>query len=116
MTDAPSIGLRIKRARERRRWTQRQLADAVGVNIKTIDNWEAGRTSPKNRLGALEDVLGISLTAVPAPEPGLVAGDEWERSVLDDPDLDAETKRELIAASRAARDAYAARRAGRQAG
>jgi transcriptional regulator with XRE-family HTH domain len=52
----------------------------------------------------------------PAPEPELVAGDEWERSVLDDPDLDAETKRELIVASRAARDAYAARRGGRQAG
>lgn len=62
VTDA---GTRIKRARERRRWTQRQLADALGVNIKTVDNWENGRTSPKNSLGALEQVLGISLDDEP---------------------------------------------------
>jgi transcriptional regulator with XRE-family HTH domain len=112
--DAPTIGRRIKRARERRRWTQRQLADALGVNIKTVDNWEAGRTSPRNRLGALEEVLGITLDsepAQPAPEDWRDWTDAWEKSVLEDWYLDAETKRWLIESSRDARSQYAARRA-----
>lgn len=61
MAAGPPLGTRIKRARERKRWTQQQLADALDVNIKTIDNWENGRTSPRSSIGALEDVLGISL-------------------------------------------------------
>jgi transcriptional regulator with XRE-family HTH domain len=55
------VGLRIKRARERKRWTQVQLADAIGVTQKTIDNWEHDRSYPKSAIGALEDVLGVSL-------------------------------------------------------
>ena len=115
MTDAPSIGLRIKRARERRRWTQRQLADALGVNIKTVDNYENDRTKPRNSTGAIEEVLGISLTPEPGPEPELVATDEWERSVLDDRYLSDEDKRLLISSSRDARaEAVRVRRARRQ--
>ena len=113
------IGTAIKRARERMRWTQRQLADAVGVNVKTVDNWEGGRTSPRNRRGALEEVLGISLYEdEPAPAaPELTATDAWEQSVLDDRHLDGETKRWLIQSSRDARLAYvAARRERRAAG
>lgn len=61
------IGTTIRRARERKRWTQQQLADAIGVNIKSVDNWENGRTSPRSSIGALEDVLGISLGDDEAP-------------------------------------------------
>jgi transcriptional regulator with XRE-family HTH domain len=50
--------MRIKRARERGHMKQEDLARAVGVNIKTVDNWENGRSRPKNRMGALEQVLG----------------------------------------------------------
>ena len=110
MATDPHLGTLIKRARERKRWTQRQLADALGVDIKSVSNWETGRTSPKNSTGALEEVLGISLTARPEPEPGLVPGDEWEQSVLDDRYLDDEMKRFLITESRAARAEYVARR------
>lgn len=53
-----SLGARIKRARERARMTQRELAEALGVDPKTVDNWENGRTTPKSSLGALEQVLG----------------------------------------------------------
>lgn len=48
-----SPGRAIKAARERRHLTQQQLADIVGVDRKTVDNWEHGRTSPRNRMGAL---------------------------------------------------------------
>ena len=33
--------------------TQQQLADILGVDRKTVDNWENGRTTPRNRTGAL---------------------------------------------------------------
>lgn len=55
---ATDIGTRIKRARERKRWSQQRLADAIGVDRKSIDNWENGRTKPRSSIGALEDVLG----------------------------------------------------------
>lgn len=69
---ATDTGTRIKRARERKRWTQRQLADALGVNIKTVDNWENGRTSPRNSVGAIEEILGVDLSEEqpePPPDP-----------------------------------------------
>lgn len=71
MATEPPLGTRIKRARERKRWSQRQLADALQVNIKTIDNWENGRTSPRSSIGAIESVLGISLDDEPEPEPDI---------------------------------------------
>lgn len=69
MATEPAIGTRIKRARERKRWTQKQLAGKIGVSQKTVDNWENGRTSPKSSIGALEDVLGVSLDSEPEPQP-----------------------------------------------
>lgn len=64
-TEQPRIGDQIRRARQRKRWTQRQLADRVGVDRKTIDNWENDRSYPRNRVGALEEVLGITLGGEP---------------------------------------------------
>ena len=115
MPAQPNIGTAIKRARERKRWTQRQLADALGVDIKTVDNWENGRTRPRSSIGALEEVLGVSLSGGLAREPGPLDGltpwrDNWEAQVADDPDLPEEWKRDLIADSRAARGRAAERR------
>lgn len=62
MATEPRLGTTIKRARERKRWTQQQLADRVGVNRKTVDNWENDRSSPRSSIGVLEDVLGTSLS------------------------------------------------------
>jgi transcriptional regulator with XRE-family HTH domain len=61
MATEPAIGTRIKRARERLRWTQKRLAVELGVSQKTVDNWEHGRTAPKSSIGALEEVLGVRL-------------------------------------------------------
>jgi transcriptional regulator with XRE-family HTH domain len=62
---ATDIGTRIKRARERKRWSQQRLADALQVDRKTIDNWENGRTKPRSSVGALEEVLSVRLDAEP---------------------------------------------------
>jgi len=52
------LGRRIRRARERKGWTQRQLAAEVGVGSRTVGGWERGETVPLNRMGRLEEVLG----------------------------------------------------------
>lgn len=51
---------RIRRAREASGLTQAQLAERIGVDTKTVRNWEAGR-APRRSLGAIETVLGVSL-------------------------------------------------------
>jgi transcriptional regulator with XRE-family HTH domain len=57
MATDPHIGTRIRLARERKLWSQQQLADATGVDVKTVRNWEkTGRV--RNRLGAIEAALG----------------------------------------------------------
>jgi transcriptional regulator with XRE-family HTH domain len=70
---ATDIGTRIKRARERMRWSQQRLADALSVDRKTVDNWENGRTRPRSSVGALEAILGVSLD--PGPEQPSVPRD-----------------------------------------
>lgn len=55
------LGRRIRAARERQRWTQRKLADALNVSARSVTNWERGLTVPMNRVGAIEAVLGIDL-------------------------------------------------------
>jgi len=55
MAAEPGFGAQIRDARERRHMTQQELADVLRVDRKTVDNWEHGRTSPRNRTGALKD-------------------------------------------------------------
>lgn len=121
MAGAQSLGLRIKRARERLRWSQRQLADAIGVSVKTIDNYENNRTVPRSSIGALEDVLGIDLSSEEQPAADPLADllpprDEWEQQVFDNRDLPDEIKRRFIEDWRRARSDAQARRQPRQNG
>lgn len=93
MATEPAIGTRIRRARERRRWSQQRLADELQVNRKTIDNWENGRTSPRSSIGALEEVLGVRLDGEPEPPPGI--SDDLRAAVMSDPEL-TESEREAV--------------------
>ena len=121
---APPVGLVIRRARERKRWTQRDLAKAVGVSRASVDAWENSRTYPRNRIGALEEVLGISLDGQPGPVPDTSVGplddlkpwqEPWEEEVAADEGLPVETRRWLITDSRRARVAHAERKRSRMA-
>jgi len=49
----------IKSARERRRMTQQELADEVGVSLRTVGSWERGESVPRNRMGAVAEALGL---------------------------------------------------------
>ena len=37
----------IKKFRERKNLTQKQLAEVCGVTLRTVQNWEAGKTIPE---------------------------------------------------------------------
>ena len=57
--DARSTGSLIRTLREERGFTQRQLADAVGVTDKAVSKWERGGGCPDiELLSALSDCLG----------------------------------------------------------
>lgn len=51
------IGDEIREARERVGITQADLAKRVGVDVKTVNNWETGKTSPRGKLGRVRKVL-----------------------------------------------------------
>ena len=78
-TNPPSLGVRIRRARERARLSQEELAALVGASKRAVGDWENDRRKPRNRLGALEDVLGVSLDDSEQNEPDLPSPEEMER-------------------------------------
>jgi DNA-binding XRE family transcriptional regulator len=49
----------LRAARERAGLTQGELADLVGAHRASVGNWENG-TPPRNRLGKIREVLGLS--------------------------------------------------------
>jgi transcriptional regulator with XRE-family HTH domain len=66
MDGEPSLGAQIRDARDRKGWTQQDLARALGVNKKTVNNWENDRVSaPRRSLVVIEDVLAPYFRAAP---------------------------------------------------
>ncbi len=59
MSDMEINGSRIKAARERKRLTQQEFADELGVSMRTVGSWERGESVPRNRYGAIIDLLGL---------------------------------------------------------
>jgi transcriptional regulator with XRE-family HTH domain len=52
----------IRQARERRGWTQLQVAIQLGLTPVTIYNWERGKTEPRvSQFRQLARLLGISM-------------------------------------------------------
>lgn len=60
MSEPAQIGARIREVRQERRWTQDQLAQAVGVSRSAVAQWETGRagqvTGNLTRIAASLDV------------------------------------------------------------
>lgn len=61
MQNARELGARIASAREAAGMSQDDLADAVGASNTTVRNWEKGRAYPRDSIGRIEAVLGITL-------------------------------------------------------
>lgn len=59
---AETLGGFIRRHRIKGRWTQIELADEIGMNNRSISDWERERTLPsRDALGKLARVFQISL-------------------------------------------------------
>lgn len=71
MTSKTPVGVLIQRARHRKRMTQGQLAEALGVDRVTVAQWERGKQFPQRNAGLIEEVLGITI-----PAPDRAAGEE----------------------------------------
>ena len=54
---------------ERKRMDQAQLAGKLGVSRSAVNAWINDRAYPMNSIGALEEVLGISLSDRAEAEP-----------------------------------------------
>ena len=64
----------IAKARDEIGFTQAELADAVGVTTRTIQNWEAGVSAPKPpQVKAIERLLRILPQPVEVKDPDTVS-------------------------------------------
>lgn len=64
----------VKQSRDAIGFSQAELAEAVGVTTRTIQNWEAGISSPKPiQVKAIERLLKILPTPTEVSEPDTVS-------------------------------------------
>jgi transcriptional regulator with XRE-family HTH domain len=70
MAPQPRIGTRIRRAMERKRMKQSELASSLGVSRSAVNAWINDRAWPQGSIGALEEVLEITLVDDRQPAAG----------------------------------------------
>jgi transcriptional regulator with XRE-family HTH domain len=97
-SDPLTLGTRIRRARERARLSQEELAKAVSASPRAVGDWENDRRKPRNRLGALEDVLGVRLDSAPEPEPAVPKS--LERAIMQEDGLTPDERQAVLDAVR----------------
>ncbi|GAB4382720.1 MAG: hypothetical protein Kow00121_43390 [Elainellaceae cyanobacterium] len=51
-----SVFVRLRRSRS---LTQKQVADALGITVQTVSNWEVGRAEPKLTIRQFKSLLQI---------------------------------------------------------
>lgn len=66
--DPDEIGRKIKRARERKGWTQFSFANEANVSPSTIQRWESGRLPPVRELIRIAGVLEIPTDELVEPD------------------------------------------------
>jgi transcriptional regulator with XRE-family HTH domain len=113
MAPQPRIGTRLRRAIERKRMDQADVARALGVSRSAVNAWVNDRTYPRNAIGALEALLDVDLTS---PEGGEVYTDAHELAIWEDESLPEDERRELIADLRERRRRHDRRKHDRRAG
>lgn len=56
----------VKKIREANHLTQKQLAEMCGVTLRTVQNWEAGKTIPDNILRLLQSLTSTGEIVSPS--------------------------------------------------
>ena len=60
-----SIGTNIKRLREERRYTQEQIAEALGISFQAVSSWERDEYKPDtDKLIKLAEFLDVSVSVI----------------------------------------------------
>lgn len=78
----------LKELRKKAGLTQSALAKALGVDIKTVQNWEAGRAIPKTKYGILRNVLERESSAASATGGSIAqAGSNNKASITQSADI-----------------------------
>ena len=98
-SDPPSLGARIRRARNLKRLSQQQLAAAVGASVRAVGNWERDQSVPRN-LAVVEEFLGVSLNGTPLME---IYTDPLEEAIWAEKSLPPDVRRDLSQQIRQAR-------------
>lgn len=63
MAKSNEIGIYIREKRNLKGWSQEKLAEEVDVSLKTVSNWETGKSDIKpDNLFRLANALGVSVT------------------------------------------------------
>jgi transcriptional regulator with XRE-family HTH domain len=93
---APRIGKTLKRARERKRMSQAEAAEALGVSRSALNAWENDRAYPRSSIGAIEELYGISLDDEPEQRPAVPPG--LLREIMNTEGLTMERRLAVIAA------------------
>lgn len=58
----------LKQARQKNRYTQEFVASLLGVNTKTIYNWERGKRAPDiDEFNLLIDIYGVTYDEIEFP-------------------------------------------------
>lgn len=66
-----TLGEKLRRLRKAKGLTQGELAEKVGVDIKTIVRYETGKNSPKvETLELITKELGAKIVVIPEKELG----------------------------------------------
>ena len=73
------IGENIKIYRERKRMTQRELADRIGKTWEMVSRYERGYSSPMKQLNALAKVLEVDVADLLSSSPQRVKREEINR-------------------------------------
>lgn len=88
-------GQRLKQARARKGWTQRQLHELLGASLRSVASWERGESKPQAHWASrLDDLFAEPPAAGEEPSPTVI-GEETLRSI-DDLALIAELARRLV--------------------
>lgn len=67
------LGRNIRKARSKKGWTQKQLAEAIGVKHNSISDWENGKSKP------YADTLELIMGALDVDANTLLGWDDPER-------------------------------------
>lgn len=68
------VGARLRAARRAAGLTQKQLADALGVESITVSRWERGVTAPSlERLRRVAQITGTTVSDLVRPDSGATA-------------------------------------------